>query len=109
MWVKEPGFEADHTPHIIPRLRMNGALPPLPHVSSLRAREHLIQKCLEQKLYITMRSGRKLINCAMYYVIVRVSFQKNCDVGLDATCVKPACYIEHDLVKFENLNFFSNP
>lgn len=61
MWVKEPGHEADHTPHRMPGLRMNGSLPPLPHVSSLRAHGYLIQKCLEQKLYVTVRSGRKLI------------------------------------------------
>jgi hypothetical protein len=61
IWVKEPGHEADHNPHVMPRLRMNGALPPLLHVYSLHARGHLIQECLEQKLYITMRSGRKLI------------------------------------------------
>jgi len=61
MWVKEQGHEADHTPYRILRLRINGALPPLPHVSSLRAHGHLIQKCVEQNLYITVGSGRKLI------------------------------------------------
>jgi hypothetical protein len=109
MWVKEPGHEADHTPHIMPMLRMIGALPPVPHVSWLRARGHLIQKCLEQKLYYN-EIWAKINCCVMYCVIVRVSFQKNCDVRLDAKCVTPAYYIEHDLVKFENLlNFFPNP
>jgi len=75
MWVKEQGHEADHTPHRMLKLRMNGALPPLPHVSSLRAHEHLIQKCMEQKLYITVRLGE---NCfVMYHLIVRVSFQES--------------------------------
>jgi hypothetical protein len=33
---KRPAREADRSPHLAPRLRMNGAVPPLPHTSSWR-------------------------------------------------------------------------
>jgi hypothetical protein len=29
-WLKRPGREADHYLHLVPRLRMHGAIPPLP-------------------------------------------------------------------------------
>jgi hypothetical protein len=32
--VKWPGHEADHSPHPLPRMRMSGYMPPLPHTPS---------------------------------------------------------------------------
>jgi len=29
--VKRPGREADHSPHLVPRLRVGGSIPPLTH------------------------------------------------------------------------------
>jgi hypothetical protein len=40
--VKRPGREADHSPHLVPKLRVNGAISPLP----LRA----FLACLEKTL-----------------------------------------------------------
>jgi hypothetical protein len=34
--LKRPGREADHSPHLVPRSRMRGSIPPLPNTSSWR-------------------------------------------------------------------------
>jgi len=34
--AKQPGREANHFPQLVPRLRMRGAIPPLPNTSSWR-------------------------------------------------------------------------
>jgi hypothetical protein len=39
--VKWPGCEDNHSPHIMSRLRMSGAIPPIPHMPVWRAQEEL--------------------------------------------------------------------
>jgi hypothetical protein len=34
LWVKQLGREADNLLHLVPRIRMRGGIPPLPHIYS---------------------------------------------------------------------------
>jgi hypothetical protein len=38
---KLPESEADHSPHLVPRVRISGTIPPLLHIPSLLGQEQL--------------------------------------------------------------------
>jgi hypothetical protein len=51
--IKRTGRVADHSPPLVPRLRMRGAIPPLPNTSSwrgawLKHRDNFTSKCTHQ-------------------------------------------------------------
>jgi hypothetical protein len=63
--VKWPGCEADHSPHLVPRSRMHGAVPLLPNVLSWHGTKLRKKKMHRDYFTFTLPSVTQFGDCGL--------------------------------------------